>query len=83
MDVLWKAFLSDGRHGGEIPSFLHGANVVSPGKKEQKGPAGPLRHFLPSPLPKSWTFVICGHCSVLVSKSQCHPLTFSFTHVFP
>lgn len=65
-----------------IPSSQHGANAVSPGKKEQKGPTGPLRHFLASPLPKTWM----THLQPLFGTgkpSQYHSLTFKFTHVFP
>lgn len=53
-----------------IPSSLHEPNAVSPGKKERKGPRGPLRYFLAYPLPKTQTTVICGPCSALVSQAS-------------
>lgn len=51
-----------------VLSTLHGDKKVSPGKKEQKGPTGLLKHFLSFPLPKSWAIVICGPWSALVGK---------------
>lgn len=45
VDVLWKAFLWDAQPGGEIPLSSMELTWFQQGNKEQKGPAGALRHF--------------------------------------
>lgn len=64
-----------------IPHSLHGANMVSPGKKEQKDLTGSLRLFFGFSLTKNsdnchlWLLFSTG------KPSQCHSLTSNFAHM--